>query len=625
MRTKPTPDRGHFLNVARSLSGRSWRPRLADDRLALAIAQKHALPEVLGRVLAGRGIAIEDAERHLRPTLRELMPATSRLNDLEPGAERLAHAVRTGEHIGVIGDYDVDGISSVAILVRFLRSVGSGAEVHIPDRIQEGYGPSRLAVESLKARGVSLLVTVDCGVMAHDPLLLAGELGMDTLIVDHHQASAELPRAHAVINPNRLDDLSGLGYLSAVGVTFALLAATNRLLRASGWYGEGRSEPDLLALLDLVALGSVCDVVPLTGLNRAYVAQGLRVMASRGRIGIAALADVARLRRPPDTYALGYLLGPRLNAAGRIGHAMRALELLLAEDRGSAMMIAMALEKLNRERQEIELRIVEQAGAQAEAMLGREQRAPALVVAGEGWHPGVLGLVASRLKERFYLPSIALSFAKGSDMASGSGRSIPGVDLGAAVRDAVAAGIIERGGGHAMAAGLTIQRFKLGTLRQFLEERLGDAVAASRLDMSVAIDGALSARAATLDLVELLDRAGPFGTGNPSPVFVFPAHRIVYADGAGSDHVRCSVVSEDGARLKAIAFRALSAPLGERLLSERQQPLHVAGRLAIDDYNGGRQVQLMIDDAAEVGSPDGLPRSSNLPIEGLAPRPSSIG
>ena len=586
--------------MSRSLSGRSWQPRLVDDRLALAIAQKHALPEVLGRVLAGRGIALDEASRHLNPTIRELMPATLELRDLDRGAERLAAAIRGAEHIGLIGDYDVDGITSVALVIRFLKAVGSGADVHIPDRITEGYGPSRLAVESLKAKGVKLLVTLDCGVMAHDPLLLAGELGMDTVIVDHHQASAELPRADAVINPNRQDDVSGLGYLSAVGVAFALVAATNRILRGGGWYGETRPEPDLLGLLDLVALGSVCDVVPLVGLNRAYVTQGLKVMAGRGRIGIAALADVSRLKRAPDTYALGYLLGPRLNAAGRIGHAMRALELLLAEDRGSAMAIAMELEKLNRERQEIELRIVDQAVRQAEAAAGQEGLATALVVAGEGWHPGVLGLVAARLKERFHLPSIALGFAKGSDEASGSGRSIAGVDLGSAIRAAMEAGIIERGGGHAMAAGLTVQRHRLGALRAFLEDRLGDAVRAARRDISVSIDGALSARAATLPLVELLERAGPFGAGNPSPVFAFPAHRIDYADGAGADHVRCSLVSDDGARLKAIAFRAMTAPLGERLLSERRQPLHVAGRLCIDDYNGARQVQLMIEDAAEV-------------------------
>ncbi len=556
--------------MSRSLSGRSWQPRLVDDRLALAIAQKHALPEVLGRVLAGRGIALDEASRHLNPTIRELMPATLELRDLDRGAERLAAAIRGAEHIGLIGDYDVDGITSVALVIRFLKAVGSGADVHIPDRITEGYGPSRLAVESLKAKGVKLLVTLDCGVMAHDPLLLAGELGMDTVIVDHHQASAELPRADAVINPNRQDDVSGLGYLSAVGVAFALVAATNRILRSGGWYGETRPEPDLLGLLDLVALGSVCDVVPLVGLNRAYVTQGLKVMAGRGRIGLAALADVSRLKRAPDTYALGYLLGPRLNAAGRIGHAMRALELLLAEDRGSAMAIAMELEKLNRERQEIELRIVDQAVRQAEAAAGQEGLATALVVAGEGWHPGVLGLVAARLKERFHLPSIALGFTKGSDEASGSGRSIAGVDLGSAIRAAMEADIIERGGGHAMAAGLTVQRHRLGALRAFLEDRLGDAVRAARRDISVSIDGALSARAATLPLVELLERAGPFGAGNPSPVFAFPAHRIDYADGAGADHVRCSLVSDDGARLKAIAFRAMTAPLGERLLSERR-------------------------------------------------------
>jgi single-stranded-DNA-specific exonuclease len=590
-------DERHFLGVGRSVTGRSWLPRLADSRAALTISQRHDLPEILGRVLAGRGVTPDEALRHLNPTLRELMPQARELNDLDKGARRLVDAVRHGERIGVIGDYDVDGVTSTALLVRFLRAIGSNAEIHIPDRLTEGYGPSRSAVESLKAKGVRLLVTLDCGVMAHDPLLLAGELGMDTLVVDHHQAGALLPECHALINPNRQDDLSGLGFMSAVGVTLCLVAAANRMLREEGWYGA-RAEPDLLQLLDLVALGTVCDVVPLLGLNRAYVTQGLKILANRGHVGLAALADVARLKREPDAYALGYLLGPRLNAAGRVGHAMRAVDLLLAEDRGEAMMIAMELERLNRERQEIEWRIIDEAAAQAEAALGHEANARIIVVAGENWHPGVLGLVAARLKERFCLPAVALGLAKGE--AAGSGRSIAGVDLGSAVRAGVEAGIIAKGGGHAMAAGVTLARGDLGRFRAFLEERLGPQVAAARMRNVVSIDGALTARAASLDLLALLNKAGPYGSGNPSPVFAFPAHRIIYADGAGSDHVRCTIEASDGAKLGAIAFRSLSTPLGELLLSERGMPLHVAGRLAADDWGGSRKVQLMIDDVAEV-------------------------
>jgi single-stranded-DNA-specific exonuclease len=593
-------DQAHFLDVARSVTGHRWLPRLTDNRLALTISQRHNLPEILGRVLAGRGVLPDDALRHLNPTLRELMPQALGLADLDKGAARLASAMQRRETIGIIGDYDVDGVTSVALLVSFLRGAGIEAEVHIPDRLSEGYGPSRSAVESLKGKGVSLLITLDCGVMAHDPLLLAGELGMDALIVDHHQAGEALPNCHALINPNRLDDISKLGFMSAVGVTMCLVAAANRRLREAGFYAAA-AEPDLLAFLDLVALGTVCDVVPLVGLNRAYVAQGLKILGNRRRVGLAALADVARLKRRPDTHAAGYLLGPRLNAAGRVGHATKALQLLLTEDRGEAMALAMELENLNRERQEIEWRVIDEAANEAEASLGEQAKVPVIVVAGEGWHPGVLGLVASRLKERYGLPSIALGFAPGSDTASGSGRSIAGVDLGAAVKAAAETGIIIKGGGHAMAAGLSVERAKLGHLRAFLEERFARPVAEARLSNVISIDGALSARAASLELVELLEKAGPYGTGNPSPVFAFPAHRIVYADGAGADHVRCMIEAGDGSRLKAIAFRSLSTPLGELLLSERQLPLHVAGRLTFDDWDGKRQVQLMIDDMAEVG------------------------
>ncbi len=590
----------YFLDVERSVSGRAWRSRLPDNRQGLAISERYDLPELLGRVLAGRSVGLEGIGRYLKPTLRESMPQVMALRDIEKGARRLADAVTQSEPIGIIGDYDVDGLTSSALLARFLGAVGSGAEVHIPDRLGEGYGPSRTAVEALVAKGVKLLVTVDCGVMAHDPLLLASELGLDTLIVDHHQAPEYLPQALAIINPNRLDDVSGLGYLSAAGVTMALVAVSNRLLREAGWYDAHRPEPRLLDYLDLVALGTVCDVVPLLGLNRAYVVQGLKVLGSRGHVGLSALADVARLRRRPDAHALGYVLGPRLNAAGRIGHAATALKLLLSDDRGEAMAVAAELERLNRERQQIELKVIDAAMAQAEAALGKEGSAPVIVVAGEGWHPGVLGLVAARLKERFALPSFALGFRGSGTCASGSGRSIAGIDMGAAVREAVEQGLIEKGGGHAMAAGLTVAHEKLGLLRAFFERRFETPVAGARLRNVVEIDGAVSARGASLQLVDMLERAGPYGTGNPSPVFALPAHRVAFAGGAGTDHVRCRLVGGDGARLNAVAMRSLGTPLGELLLSERQTPLHVAGRLLADDWNGSREVQFMIDDVAEI-------------------------
>ena len=588
-----------FLNVERSATGRRWQARLDDARIAEAISQQHELPDILGRVLAARGVSVDEAEAFLNPTLRNLMPQPSALRDMEKGAERLAEAIIKGEKIGVISDYDVDGVSSAAIFQLFLRAVGSDCIVHIPDRLTEGYGPSARAVTALKEQGAQVLVTLDCGVMAHDPLAHAAELGLVTIIVDHHQAGEFLPEAFAVINPNRQDDISGFGYLCAAGVTMILIAAVNKILRQRGWYSETRPDPNMLQWLELVALATVCDVVPLKGLNRAYVTQGLKIMARRENVGLAALADVARLKRKPDPYALGFMLGPRLNAAGRIGNATRALTLLTTRDRGQANQIAQELEALNRERQAIELAVVDQAMTQAEATLGSEQRVPVLVVSKRGWHPGVVGLAAARLKERFALPSFVLAEDKAGEFASGSGRSISGVDLGLAVRAAFEAGIIEKGGGHAMAAGLTVRVARLADLRGFLEERLGPQVIAAA-DRSLAIDGALTAGGATLELIELLEQAGPYGSGHAAPMFAFPAHRVVYADQAGSDHIRGTLAASDGTRIKAIAFRAMGTELGELLLAERQFPLHVAGRLTIDDWGSSRVPSIHIEDVARV-------------------------
>jgi single-stranded-DNA-specific exonuclease len=548
-------------------------------------------------VLAARGVGVEEAEAFLNPTIRTLMPQPSALQDMEKGAARLAEAIMAGEKIGVIADYDVDGVSSAAMLSLFLRAVGAAATVHIPDRLTEGYGPSARAVEQLKAQGAEILVTLDCGVMAHDPLARAAELGLTTIIVDHHQAGEILPEAHAVINPNRQDDVSGLGYLCAAGVTMIFIAAVNKALRGRGWYGASRLEPNMLQWLELVSLATVCDVVPLKGLNRAYVTQGLKIMARRENVGLSCLSDVARLKRRPDTYALGYLLGPRINAAGRIGNAALALRLLTTDDKGEAAQIAQELERLNRERQEIELAVVDHAMVQADNMLGKERRGSVLLVSGKGWHPGVVGLAAARLKERFNLPSFVLAEDTQGRLASGSGRSIPGVDIGSAVREAFESGLIEKGGGHAMAAGLTVQTERLGDLRGFFEERLGPQVQAAQ-DRALSIDAALTAGAATLELIELLEQAGPYGSAHPSPVFAFPAHRVLYADPAGSDHIRCTIGAADGKRMKAVAFRAMGTELGEMLLSERQMPLHIAGRLTIDDWSGARVPCLHIEDAA---------------------------
>lgn len=588
----------HILNVSRSLSGRAWRARLDHDRDAQAICQRHDLPDLLGRVLAARKVSLDTVDGYLNPTLRALMPDPDVLADMAAAVDRLARAIAGAERIAIIGDYDVDGMASSALLALYLEAAGAAPLIHIPDRLTEGYGPSAAAISGLRDKGARLVVALDCGIAAHEAMAHASESGLDAIIVDHHPAGTELPRACAIINPNRQDDLSGLGYLAAAGVTMMLLAGLNRRLRQQGFWGTDR-EPDLLEGLDLVALATVCDVVPLTGLNRAFVVQGLKVMAERRRPGLAALADVARLSRRPDVHALGFILGPRLNAAGRIGDARTGLELLMTRDRGRAATLAQELERLNRERQKIELAAVDAAQDQAAAALKRCPELPLLLVAGENWHAGILGLVAARLKERFGLPALALGLEPGGDVASGSGRSVAGVDLGRAVRAAAEAGVIVKGGGHAMAAGLTVERTRLDELQAFLAEALSEG-GPPLSDWTLDLDGALSASGATLDLLGLIERAGPYGSGNPEPVFALPAHRVVYADPVGGDHVRCTLVAGDGTKLKAVAFRALGTPLGEALLAERAKPLHLAGRLCLDDWNGRRAVQLFIDDAAEV-------------------------
>ena len=585
-----------FLNISRSIKGQRWQARNLDQRVAETISQKLDLPEILGRVMAARNVTADEAENWLNPTLRGLMPKPSTMIDLEKGAARLAGAIIAHEKIGVISDYDVDGVSSAALLLRFLQAVGSDAKIYIPDRISEGYGPSEKAVSVLKEHGAELLLTLDCGVLSHDPLAHAAELGFTTIIVDHHQAEVALPKAYAVINPNRQDDISGQGHLCAAGVVFLLLASTNKALREKGHYTT-IPEPNLLQWLDLVALATVADVVPLKGLNRAYVTQGLKVMGRRDNLGLACLSDVGGLKRRPDVYALGFVLGPRLNAAGRVGHAREALALLTTPDKAQASALAHQLHDLNRHRQSVELRAVDEAVAQAEAALGKENKPSVIIVAADNWHPGVVGLAASRLKDRYGVPAFVLAINQVTHHATGSGRSISGVDLGKAVRAASDRGLLIKGGGHAMAAGLTLELSKLADFRAFMEETLRAAVSENR-EKSLMIDGALSVGGATLDLIELLEQAGPYGAGNPSPMFVFPAHRIAFADRVGTDHVRCVLVASDGTRLKAIAFRALGTELGELLLSERQHPIHVAGRLVADEWGSKRVASLQIEDAA---------------------------
>jgi single-stranded-DNA-specific exonuclease len=588
-----------FLGVERSVTGRAWRDRL-DERgqaRALAIAQRHGVPELLARVLAGRGVEPDEVAAYLDPSIKGLMPDPHGLTDMEAASTRIADAITAQESVAIFGDYDVDGATAAALLAHYLRHCGLDPVVHIPDRIFEGYGPNVDAIRAFAERGIKLLVTVDCGTTSNVTLVEAKKLGLEVVVVDHHQADEELPPAAAIVNPNRADDLSGLGHLAAVGLVFLTLVALTRELRQRNFWTGSRGEPDLLSLLHLVALGTVADVVPLKGLNRAFVAKGLIALRRRDQIGLTALMDASRLSGPPESWHLGFLLGPRINAGGRIGRADLGVRLLLEEDPSEAARIAAELDRLNRERQQIEIATVAQAEAEAMAALGLEEKGAVVVTAAEGWHPGVVGLVAARLKERYGRPAFAIALEPGG-IGTGSGRSIAGVDLGQAVRRAVREGLLLKGGGHAMAAGITLKKDALAAFRAYLEDTLAGAVAAARRDSALLIDGAVSAGGVNLALVELLSRAGPYGAGNPEPVLALPAHTLVYADPVGENHIRARFKSGDGKMVNAIAFRAAGQPLGQALLDNRGRPMHAAGHLAVDRWQGEERVQMRLVDVA---------------------------
>jgi single-stranded-DNA-specific exonuclease len=592
-------ERRPILGVTGSVLGRPWLDRCPPERapIATAIAQTHGVPDVLARVLATRGVGVHEVPGFLAPKLRDLMPDPHRLRDMQAAAERLAEAVVARETVAVFGDYDVDGACSAALLGEYLRAAGTTPFlVHIPDRLTEGYGPNVEAIRALGERGAKLLVTVDCGSTSHEPLAEAARLGLDTIVLDHHQAPEALPGAHAVVNPNRQDDLSGLGHLCAAGVVFLTLVALNRELRVRGFWA-GRSEPDLLASLDLVALATVADVVPLQGLNRAFVRQGLKIMRARARLGLAALLDAAGLAQAPECWHLGFLVGPRINAGGRIGDAALGSRLLLTSDPIEAGRIAAELERLNRERQEIEKAAVEEACAQAEHFLAADPDAPVVVTTATAWHPGIVGLVAARLKERFGRPAFALA-TNGDGNLVGSARSIPGADLGRAVRAAVEIGIALKGGGHAMAAGVTLRPSELERFTAFVSARLAESVSQAFIGDALLVDAALTAGGAQPELVAAIERAGPFGAGQPEPVFAFANHRVVDVRGVGNGHVRMRLKSRDGAVLNAVAFRAAAQPLGRAMMAAHGTDAHVAGTLCLDRWGGGERVELRVCDMA---------------------------
>lgn len=596
-------DDGAFLGIRTSARGFQWRERLRPElkSLATAIGQHHGLPELMGRILAARGIGLDAVPGFLDPTLKSLMPDPSVLRDMDKAAARLADAIEGKQRVAIFGDYDVDGACSSALLDRFLTHHDVPSRIYIPDRLFEGYGPNVGAIETLVNEGAKLIVTVDCGTTSFEPLAAARKLGADVVVVDHHQADERLPDVEAVVNPNRQDDVSGQGMLCAAGVVFLVLVAVTRELRRRDFYNRMR-EPDLLALLDLVALATVADVVPLTGLNRAYVKKGLTVMRARENVGLTALADVAGLTTPPTPYHLGFILGPRINAGGRIGNAALGATLLSTTDAVEAQRIAELLNRLNKERKDIETMMLEEALAMADRQMADDPSRAMVIVASETWHKGIVGLVASRLVERFRRPACVIAWdceASRPDEGTGSLRSIPGVDLGAAVRAAVAAGLLVKGGGHAMAAGLTVARQNLAPLEANFLSGLGAATASANDAAGLDIDAALVASGATVELMELMERVSPFGQGNPEARFVLPAHRVKFAKVVGDAHARVLLEGGDGARLDAIAFRAAGQPLGDLLMSAGGMPLHVAGHLRRDTWGGRDRVELQIEDAAD--------------------------
>jgi single-stranded-DNA-specific exonuclease len=583
-----------FLGVAESVQGRRWAARDACEDASREIARAAQVPEIVARLLAGRGVTADGAAQYLRPGLKADLPDPSILANMDRAAARIADAVQARESIAIFGDYDVDGAASSALLKRYLRSVGIDARVYIPDRMREGYGPNPDAMRMLASDGARLIVTVDCGTQAHLALAAARDAGVDVIVCDHHQQAAQLPPAFAVVNPNASADESGLGQLCAAGVAFLMAVAVNRELRRRGWFGSDRPEPDLMPLIGLAALATVADVVPLIGPNRALVVSGLKVLQDKPVPGLRALMQVGGVKSAPEPYHLGFVLGPRVNAGGRVGNCGLGTELLSTDDPETAMRIAAELDRLNRERQAIESLILEEALQLAEAQAAEGRRV--IVLAREGWHAGVIGIVAGRIKDRLSKPAVVIGLEGG--YGKGSARSVAGADIGAAMTAAREAGLLLAGGGHAMAAGLTVTADKVEALSAFLEARLGEASAASSEGQILVLDGALANGGLTLSLAAQIAAAGPYGAGNPEPLFALPDQTIVFAKLAGQDHVRFVGQGPDGGRTAGIAFRAANSPLGQALLKPKGRPMHLAGVLSVSHWNGSRTVEMRLQDAA---------------------------
>ncbi|MBB4076662.1 single-stranded-DNA-specific exonuclease [Bartonella fuyuanensis] len=588
----------YFLNVESSACGQAWLNALDVRGVnnARAISQKFGFPDQLARVLSARDVDEADAVSFINPTLRTLMPDPKSFRDMQCAAERIIKALVNQEKVAVFGDYDVDGACSSALIARFFRCFGIEVKIYIPDRIVEGYGPNEQAMRMLVQEGARLIITVDCGANSPDAVKAARLAGADVVVLDHHQMSEIHQEAFALINPNRPDDFSEQGHLCAAGVVFVTLAWVHHLLRKEHFKGQ---LPDLLSLLDLVALATICDVVPLQGVNRAFVVKGLQVARSMQNPGIAALIKVARIGEPLNSFHLGFLLGPRINAGGRIGNQALGARLLSCENKGEAEKIAEQLDRLNQERQEMESIQLAQAESYI-ASLYQDQETPlSLVVSHKKWHPGIIGLLSSRLKERFFCPVFAIALKEDGN-GVGSGRSINGIDLGGIVREAVTLNLLEKGGGHSMAAGITIQSTKIEIFRTWLEEKVSSMVSQLRAKKSLNIDGSLSASGANKELFELLEKAGPFGPGNATPVFVFPSHRLINLSEVGKGHLRLIISNIEGKKLQGIAFCAVGTSLGDFLSENIGERIHLAGHLSLNYWNGTINTQLRVIDAAAV-------------------------
>ncbi|MBP6985811.1 MAG: single-stranded-DNA-specific exonuclease RecJ [Alphaproteobacteria bacterium] len=580
-----------LLNVSSSESGKKWVLRDYQEKDALLLSQRLGLPQVVARLLAARGFDPNSAASFLQPTLKETMPDPYILKDMEKAVLRIFEAVEKKQKIVIYGDYDVDGATSSALLFRYFAALGIVTRVYIPDRIDEGYGPNTLAFDQLKAEKTDLIITVDCGTTSFDPLSHAAAIGLDVIVIDHHAAEPKLPEAWAVVNPNRLDEPDNpLKELAAVGMSFLLAVALNRHLRQAGFFKETQ-EPDLRQLLDLVALGTVCDVMPLKGLNRSFVKLGLNIMASRNNVGLKVLSQVTKIDAKPSTYHLGYVLGPRINAGGRVGEAGLGSLLLRTENPMQAEEIAMRLNEYNQVRKEIEQDVLQAAFKQAETQIS-----PVILTADRDWHPGVIGIVAGRLKEKYYRPSCVVSITE-EGIGKGSARSIPGVDLGSIVHAAKQMGILIAGGGHAMAAGFTVEEKKIPEFHQFLNTRVEQSTQQDNVP-KLYLDGVLNLNSLTPDLVRKIEAMEPFGSGNPAPKFALSNIHIFKVDIFAGEHIRILAGQLDRAKINAIAFRAVQTEMGQALIHHQGKPLHLAGSLKLDTWMGAEKVQFIIEDVA---------------------------